>query len=100
MQKQTVKPATLYIALALLAYASMACAFIAPTNSAALGYDFFDFANKLSSGAVGFAIGIGGVAMAGFFLFRQQVMPACACLFGIIAILKSTSIVTSLGSLM
>jgi hypothetical protein len=100
MQKHTIKPATFYIALTLLVYASISFAFVAPTNSAALGYDFYEFANNLSSGAVGFAVGIGGVALAGFFLFRQQVMPACACLFGIIAILKSTSIVTSLGSLM
>jgi hypothetical protein len=93
------KPATLILALVLLAVASSAMAFTAPTAATDLGYDFYDFANRMTSGAPGFAIGIGGIVMAGFFLFQQKVMPACGTVFGVICILKATSIVGSLGSL-
>jgi hypothetical protein len=96
---QKMKPATLILALVLLAVASSAMAFTAPASSTALGYDFYDFANRMTSGAPGFAIGIGGIVMAGFFLFQQKVMPACGTVFGVICILKATSIVGSLGSL-
>ena len=100
MQKNKLTPATLLMTLAILAIASASFAFITPTSNTALGYDFYDYANRLATGGPGFAIGIGGVVMAGFFLFRQQIMPACGALFGVVAILKATSIVTSLGSLM
>ncbi len=93
------KPATLLLVLVLLAVASSAMAFTAPTSSTALGYDFYDFANRMTTGAPGFAIGIGGIVMAGFFLFQQKIMPACGTVFGVICVLKATSIVGSLGSL-
>jgi hypothetical protein len=97
---QKMKPATLLLALVLLAVASTsAMAFTAPASSTALGYDFYDFANRMTTGAPGFAIGIGGIVMAGFFLFQQKVMPACGTVFGVICVLKATSIVGSLGSL-
>ena len=91
------KKVTILTAVALVAAATAAMAFTAPAAATDFGYDFFDTANKLSTGAPGFAIGIGGLVMAGFFLFRQQVLPAAGCVFGVITILKSTSIVTSLG---
>ena len=96
---KSIKPSTLLMVLAILAIASVSFAFVAPSNNLALGYDFFDFANKMATGAPGFAIGVGGVCLAGFFLFQQKVMPACGTLFGVIAILKATNIVTSLGSI-
>ena len=77
--------------------ASSALAFATPGNSASLGYDFYDFATQLSNGAMGMAIAMGGIVAGGFFVFKQQVMPALGTIFGGIAVYKAGAIATSLG---
>ena len=88
--------AMMLMAACMVAYAASAFGFSTPTPGT-LGYDFYDFADKLATGAVGFTIGMGGVALAGFCLFKQAVWPAIGSVMGTIAILKATSIVNSLG---
>jgi len=98
--KRLTKPSTLLFTLLLLSVAGAAMAFVQPNNVNQLGYDFYDFANRMTTGAPGFAIGIGGIVLAGFLLFQQKIMPACGTVFGLICVLKATAIVTSLGALM
>lgn len=84
------------VVLALSAVSAFAFTTPAATD---VGYDFYDFARKLATGPVGYTIGFGGVGLAGFFLFKQQVFPAIGTAMGTIAVLKADSIVQSLGSL-
>ncbi len=92
------KKLTALTMMSLVAAASSAFAF-SNTSSSAIGYDFYDFAVRLSAGPTGLAIAIGGVVLAGFFIFRQQVMPACGCLFGGIAVFKAGTIAQSIGAI-
>ena len=93
------KSVQLLLIFAALLVASSAMAFATPANSAALGYDFYTFASSLSSGPIGLAIAMGGVTAGGFFIFRQQVMPALGTIFGGLAVLKASSIAGSLGAI-
>lgn len=88
--------ALILLATCTVTYASSAFGFTTPVPGT-LGYDFYDFADKIASGAPGFVVGMGGVCLAGFFLFKQAVMPAIGSVMGTITILKATSIVNSLG---
>ena len=88
--------AMVLMAACMVAYAASAFGFATPIPGT-LGYDFYDFADKLATGAPGFTVGMGGVALAGFCLFKQAVWPAIGSVMGTIAILKATSIVNSLG---
>ena len=62
-----------------------------------VGYAFYEMAIKMSQGAVGATVGLGGLALAAFFLFKQQIMPAIGAAMGGIAIAKSGSMVSALG---
>lgn len=86
------------VCLIVVATANAALAYTAPTATD-IGYDFYDFAKKLSTGPPALTVGIGGMAMAAFFLFKQQLIPACATAVGVIGVLKSTDILASLPGL-
>jgi len=82
----------------MLATASAALAFTAPV-AGELFFEGYEFANKLTTGAPAMVIAIGGVSMAGFFLFKQQIMPAAGCAMAAIVIANSVKIVTAMGFL-
>lgn len=87
--------------IALLVMVVMAVAVNAIAFSPAVGdpgFEFYDMANKMSTGAIGTTVGLGGMAMAAFFLFKQQVLPAVGAAMGGMAIAKSGSMMTGLGS--
>lgn len=77
-----------------VACATYASAFNPTTG---VGKDFYDMAAGMTEGPIGATIGLGGMAMAAFFLFKQAVLPAVGAAMGSIAIVKSTDIVTSFG---
>lgn len=93
MKKNTV---LLAAATAVLASAASALAFATPV-SGDLFYEGYDFAAKLSTGAPAATIGLGGVASAGFFLFKQQVLPAAGCAMAAITIANAVPIVSAMG---
>lgn len=86
------------MATCMVAAATNAFALTAPAANS-FGQDFYDFATTLTTGFPGLTVGIGGVALAGFCLFKQAIMPAAGSILGTIAILKAPSIVTSFGLL-
>jgi hypothetical protein len=88
----------LVVCATMLATAGAALAFTTPV-AGDFFYEGYDFATKLSSGAPAATIGIGGVSSAGFFLFKQQIMPAAACAMAAIVIANSAAIVSKMGFL-
>ena len=89
------KKVLVLVALALVAIASQAMAFTPAAGDP--GWEFYDMANKMSTGAIGTTVGLGGMAMAAFFLFKQQVLPAIGTAMGGMAIAKSGSMMTGMG---
>lgn len=98
MNKKKVVIATLAVSATLLATAGAALAFTAPV-AGELFYEGYDFASKLCSGGPAATIGLGGVASAGFFLFKQQVLPAAGCAMAAIVIANSVKITQAMGFL-
>ncbi len=89
---------TASVCLAVVAMSGVAMAGVAPTvGSTDIGGDFYDFAHKLATGPAGWTVGLGGTSLAGFFLFKQQLMPALGTGMGVMAILKSPSILTAIN---
>lgn len=95
MKKTTV--ILMVVVATILAFAGAAFAFAPAVGD--VFYDGYDFVSKLSTGAGGATVGVGGAVMAGFFLFKSQVMPAAGCALGAITIAKATTIAGTLGFL-
>lgn len=85
-------------ALAVTAMAVPAMAFNAP-QPGDFFYEGYDFAAKLGSGAPGATVGLAGAAAAGFFLFKQQILPAAGSALGAIVIANAAKMVTAMGYL-
>lgn len=86
----------LAVCITMLASAGAAMAFTIPV-AGDLFYEGYQFATKLTSGGPAATIGLGGVASAGFFLFKQQVMPAAGCAMAAITIVNAVPIVSAMG---
>lgn len=82
----------------ILVAAGAALAFTTPV-SGDFFYEGYDFVSKLTSKGGGATIGIGGAVMAGFFLFKSQVMPAAGCALGAITIANAPTIAGTMGFL-
>ena len=86
----------LAVCTTLLTSAGVAFAFTTPVVGD-LFYEGYTFATELTSGAPAATIGLGGVASAGFFLFKQQVLPAAGCAMAAIVIANAVPIVSAMG---
>lgn len=64
------------------------------------GYDIYDIVvNGISKGAIGFGVGVAGVATAGFLAWKQQFPGMLGVVAGTGAIVKADSLVTTFGAL-
>lgn len=86
----------LAVCTTMIASAGAAFAFTTPV-AGSLFFEGYDFATKLTTGAPAATIGLGGVASAGFFLFKQQVLPAAGCAMAAIVIANAVPIVSAMG---
>ena len=85
------------VSICLVAIATQSFGFNNNIASTEMGYDFWNMASTMSSGAVGKTIGLGGLALSCFFLFKQQVLPAIGTAMGSMGLAKSSSILTTFG---
>ncbi|MBN2570074.1 MAG: hypothetical protein JXB42_11645 [Deltaproteobacteria bacterium] len=73
---------------------------ITAPSSGSFAYDIYDIAvNDILKGPVGFVCGCGAIAFGAFSAIRSQIFPAVGATLGGGALIKSDTIVTSLGML-
>ena len=84
-----------YIALSVIP----AMAVTAPA-AGSFAYDLYDVAvTQMLKGPIGFVGGVAAIAMGAVMAIQQKVFGSIPCILGGVAILKSDSIVASLGSI-
>jgi len=62
-----------------------------------VGYEFYNMAAKMSTGPIGKTVGLGGLALSCFFLFKQQILPSVGTAMGAMGFAKSVSILDTFG---
>ena len=62
-----------------------------------VGYVIYDLANKMSTGAVGATVGLGGVVWGATMLFKGQYLPAVGTILAAVAVANSASLLNTMG---
>ena len=63
------------------------------------GYVIYDLASKMSTGAVGATIGLGGTVWGATMLFKGQFLPAIGTILAAVAIANSSALINTMGFL-
>lgn len=63
------------------------------------GYVIYDYANKMSTGAVGATIGLGGLGFGFASLFQGAYWRAIGCVLGGVGIANSAPLLTTIGAI-